>query len=96
MAEDGRIVGLGNVFPIEEDTRSAELALIIDDDHQAHGLGGRLLDHMLQIARQLGFDTVVASVLAENRGMISLLDRTGLDWSRHVESGITEFSAPLF
>lgn len=96
MAEDGRIVGLGNVFPIEEDARSAELALIIDDDHQAHGLGARLLDHMIAIARQLGFDTVVASVLAENRGMISLLDRTGLSWTRHVESGVTEFSAPLF
>ncbi len=96
MAEDGRIVGLGNVFPIEDDARSAELALIIDDDHQAHGLGARLLEHMIALARQLGFDTVVASVLAENRGMISLLDRTGLNWTRHVESGVTEFSASLF
>ena len=96
MAEDGRIVGLGNVFPVEsEDGRAAELALLVDDEHQAQGIGGRLLHHMLDLAERLGFDHVVASVLADNKSMLALLERTGLDWSRHVESGVTEFSAPL-
>ena len=96
MAEDGRIVGLGNVFPVEaNDGRAAELALLVDDEHQALGIGGRLLQHMLELADRLGFDHVVASVLADNKAMVSLLERTGLQWSRHVESGVTEFSAPL-
>jgi len=93
MAEDGSIVGLGNVFPLDDD--AAEVALILEDAYQGRGLGGRLLDHLLDLARLQGYDRVVASVLAENRGMIALLDRTGLAWERRVESGVTEFSAPL-
>ena len=50
---------------------------------------------MLELADRLGFDHVVASVLADNKAMVSLLERTGLPWTRHVESGVTEFSAPL-
>ena len=102
MAEDGQIIGLGNVFPLSDDSaseseqsRMAEIALLIDDAHQGLGIGGRLLTHMLNLAQRLGFDAVEASVLAENRSMVALLDRTGLTWSRQVESGITEFIAPL-
>lgn len=93
MAEDGTIIGLGNVFPLDDE--SAEIALLIEDSYQGRGLGGRLLDHMIDMVRTLGFHRVVASVLAENHGMITLLDRTGLAWSRHVESGITEFEAVM-
>ena len=94
MAEDGRIVGLGNVFPLE-DAGAAELALIIDDEHQGLGLGGRLLGHLVELARRLGFERVTASVLADNHAMATLLERSGLEWSRQVESGVTQFEAPL-
>ena len=94
MAEDGRIVGLGNVFPLE-DAGAAELALIIDDEHQGLGLGGHLLGHLVELARRLGFERVTASVLADNHAMATLLERSGLEWSRQVESGVTQFEAPL-
>jgi RimJ/RimL family protein N-acetyltransferase len=97
MAEDGRIVGLGNVFPIDTPGAgaTAEIAIIIDDDHQGLGIGRRLLGHLIDLAGRLEFDGVVASVLSDNRAMIALLDQCGLAWTRTVESGVTEFQADL-
>ncbi len=97
MAENGHIVGLGNVFPLDSELpgRTAEIAMLIDDEHQRLGIGRRLLSHLIDIARRLEFDNVVASVLADNRVMLGLLDQCGLRWTRRVESGVTEFEAPL-
>jgi len=97
MAENGHIVGLGNVFPIDTALpgRTAEIAMLVDDEHQGLGIGRRLLSHLIDIARRLDFDNVVASVLADNRVMLGLLDQCGVQWTRRVESGVTEFEASL-
>jgi GNAT superfamily N-acetyltransferase/AcrR family transcriptional regulator len=76
-----RVIALGNVFPAgPDDTSEAEVALIVEDDWQGRRLGRVLLGHLIDVARRLGFTTLVAYVLAENRGMLRLLDGTGLDW----------------
>ena len=94
--EEGLIVGLGNVFPnAPDDLAAAEIALLIEDDYQGRGIGARLLHHMLSMARRLGFTEVVATVLADNGGMLHLLDKTGLDWSRQAERGVVNLRAPL-
>ena len=43
----------------------------------------------------MGFTDVVAHVLAENTGMIRLLERTGLTWETHVSEGVSEMTAVL-
>ena len=79
---DDRVIALGNVFPSGPDTTAeAEIALIVEDAWHGKGIGRILLRHLIDVARRLGFDTVVAYVLAENRGMLRLLDGTGLDWT---------------
>lgn len=88
VAEDarGHIVGLGNVFPERPDeTAVAEIAAIVEDDWQGRGLGLRLLVHLVDLARRLGFTSIVALVLAENTGMIKLLERLGLEWTREAD-----------
>jgi RimJ/RimL family protein N-acetyltransferase len=96
MNEDGLIVGLGNVFPNSpDDPATAEVALIVEDDYQGLGVGTRLLRHMLAMARRLGFTEVVATVLAENGGMLAVLDHSGLQWDKQAERGVLNLRASL-
>ncbi len=94
---DGRTVALGNVFPDSGDPegRAAEIAMIVEDAHQGRGIGSVLLRHEIDLARRLGFSEVVAVVLAENSGMLALLERSGLDWSSTIDSGVATWRAPL-
>ena len=96
MSRDGQIVGLGNVFPEgPEGEHTAEIAVLVEDAQQGSGIGGALLRRMLHVAERMGFTQVVAHVLAENKGMVRLLERTGLTWQTHVEQGVAEMTAPL-
>jgi AcrR family transcriptional regulator/RimJ/RimL family protein N-acetyltransferase len=96
MSEEGAIVGLGNLFPDEpRDGHSAEIAVIVEDAFQGRGIGTRLVRHMLELAERLGFQEVVATVLAENAGMLHVLEATGLEWTRALEQGVITMRAPL-
>jgi RimJ/RimL family protein N-acetyltransferase len=96
MSEDGSIVGLGNVFPDHPgDGHAAEFALIVEDAYQGRGIGTRLLRHMLELAQRLGIQHVVATLLAENKEMLSVLEATGLDWTRHLDRSVLTLRAAL-
>ena len=96
----GDIVGLGNVFPDRPgETSAAEIAVIVEDSWQGRGLGGRLLVHLVDLARRQGFDEVVALVLAANSGMQRLLEQLDLTWTRESDAElgptIVRMTAPL-
>ena len=96
MSEDGSIVGLGHVFPdAASATRTAEIAVIVEDAYQRRGIGTRLVEHLLDLAERLGFDDVVGIVLAQNNEMLRVLDSTPLVWSRDVEDGVITLRASL-
>jgi acetyltransferase len=60
-----------------KDTTKAEVAFVVADAYQHHGLGTFLLQRMIEIARKEGLSTLEAVVLAENLGMRDLLRRAG-------------------
>ena len=96
----GDIVGLGNVFPDRPgDTPAAEIAVIVEDAWQGRGLGGRMLEHLIELARRQGFDEVLALVLASNTGMVRLLERLGVGWTKEADpdlgATIVRLTAPL-
>lgn len=96
MSREGDIVGLGNVFPeAPGDGGAAEIALIVEDAQQGSGIGTVLLRRMLQVAAGIGFGQVVAHVLADNTGMMRMLERTGLGWTTSVTEGVAHMIADL-
>ncbi|MCB0915272.1 MAG: GNAT family N-acetyltransferase [Actinobacteria bacterium] len=96
LAEDDTIVGLGNVFPDEPgDGRTAEIAMIVEDAQQGRGIGKVLLGQMISMAQLLGFSEIVASVLADNNGMLRLLEKSGLSWSATTDSGVRTLRAEI-
>jgi acetyltransferase len=56
---------------------TAEFALFVRSDRQDRGLGGHMLDEILDYARRRGIRTVWGSVIAENRRMLDLTRAKG-------------------
>ena len=58
-------------------SNSAEVAFVVADQHQHHGLGTYLLDRIIDIARKERIGTLEAVVLADNFSMKDLFRRAG-------------------
>jgi RimJ/RimL family protein N-acetyltransferase len=63
-----------------------EIAATVADDWQGHGLGRALLEQLTSRARDEGYSTLRANVLAINRRSINMLRRAG--FAPHAGSGI--------
>jgi len=63
------------------DRNSAEVAFVVADRYQHHGLGTYLLARIIEIARQEGFAALEAVVLADNADMKDLFRRAGFKFS---------------
>ena len=63
------------------DGNSAEVAFVVADQYQHHGLGTYLLTRIIEIARQEGFAELEAVVLADNANMKDLFRRAGFKFS---------------
>src|SRR5262245_20525145 len=70
------IVG-GSRYVITEPGK-AEIAFAIVDQYQGQGIGASLLRHLIVIARAAGLRELVAEVLADNRAMIKVFEKSGL------------------
>ena len=59
------------------DGASCEFALVVADGWQRKGLGRRMMEQLIDVARARGLKAMVGHVLAENRGMLSLCQKLG-------------------
>ena len=86
----GRYEGLPG--PGEDDVadppRSAEVAFVVQDDHQGRGLGSILLEHLSASAREVGVRRFEAEVLAENHQMVRVFRDAGYQVSRQFEDEV--------
>lgn len=67
------VVGVGRYAAVAGEPGTAEVAVVVEDAWQGRGLGRRLLECAVGLARLHGFPTITATVLAENRPAIALL-----------------------
>jgi acyl-CoA synthetase (NDP forming)/RimJ/RimL family protein N-acetyltransferase len=57
--------------------QEAEVAFVIEDEHQGRGLGTIFLEHIAQAARECGVRRFVAEVLPENARMLEIFEHAG-------------------
>ncbi len=78
--QDGKEVKVGvSRYAINPDQNSCEFALVIADEWQNRGLGGLLMQVLIDVARDRGLTTIIGDVLAHNTGMLKLMQRLGFD-----------------
>lgn len=81
--QDGQEVEIGVArYAINPDKASCEFALVIADDWQNRGLGGLMMNTLIDAARNRGLRTVEGEVLSHNTGMLKLMQRLGFDKHR--------------
>jgi acetyltransferase len=79
----------------DPDGKRAEFAILVGDPWQGKGVGARLLEKCLSIAKERGIETVWGVVLRENTGMIALGRKLGFKASRTVAPGEFELTIEL-
>jgi acetyltransferase len=62
-------------------TKKAEVAVVVRDDCQRHGLGFELIRRLVDVARDERLENVVATTMTENRGMCAVFRRLGFTLS---------------
>jgi acetyltransferase len=78
IVENGKrkILGVSRVS-IEPDEKSGEMAFIVSDYWQGLGLGTKMVDYTLDIAKEKGIDSVYAIMLQDNYRALSLTKKMG-------------------
>lgn len=91
VAEDGdRLVAVGR-YDKSPASAEAEVAFVVLDEYQHHGIGTLLLERLAEAAWRNGVTTFVASTLADNRAMQHVFASSGFKVTRVLDRGIVSF-----
>ncbi len=78
IVEGGREVEIGVArYVTNPDGETCEFALVVTDTWQRRGLGRRLMEMLIEVARLRGLQAMVGHILAHNRGMLELCTDLG-------------------
>ncbi|MEP7297515.1 MAG: bifunctional acetate--CoA ligase family protein/GNAT family N-acetyltransferase [Burkholderiales bacterium] len=76
ITETERIVGVSR-YVTNPDQSSCEFALVVADDFSGKGLGSRLMESIMEVAREKGLTEMDGLVLTKNPGMLKLMKSLG-------------------
>jgi len=77
VASGEEIIAVGNYY-LDPKANKAEVAFAVSDNWQRKGIGTFMLKLLCRIARRNGIAGFTAEVLAENKGMQTVFNRSGL------------------
>ena len=84
------IVAVGGYY-LDPRTNRAEIAFITRDNWQSRGIGTFLCRYLATVARSSGISGLTGEVLAGNRAMQSVLNRSGLKVESRLEEGVYSY-----
>ena len=91
----GRIVAFAGFYRDAQHRNRAEVAFVVSDALQGHGIGTRLLERLAAIAREHGIDTFDADVLGDNQRMLDVFRESGFAMATRVEHGVYRVTLSL-
>lgn len=86
-AEESQLIGVAQYF-LDPATQLAEVAFVVADSWQGHGLGSELIRHLAEVGRENGLAGFTADVLADNRAMLHVFHKSGLAIESRLKEGI--------
>src|SRR5271165_1727118 len=89
-----RLVAVGR-FDRAPDETEAEVAFVVADEFQHHGIGTLLLDELARAARERGVETFRAETLAENSAMLDVFRHAGFPVTSSIEYGTVTLRFPI-
>jgi acetyltransferase len=86
--EVGREIEIGVArYVTNPDGRTCEFAIVLAEAWQGKGLGRRMLERLIEVARSRGLKAMVGQVLAGNQPMLALCGKLGFEVSNHPDDG---------
>ena len=73
----------------------AEVALVVADAYQHHGLGSLLFERLAEQARDVGIGTFTAATLAENEAMLAVCRDSGYPLRSTVDAGVVDVTLDI-
>jgi acyl-CoA synthetase (NDP forming)/GNAT superfamily N-acetyltransferase len=89
----GRMIAVGRYDVVEPG--EAEVAFLVQDEHQGRGIAQVLLEHLAQAARERGLDRFVAEVLPDNQPMIQTFRDAGYRVVSQYDDGVLSLEFPI-
>jgi acetyltransferase len=78
VEQDGVEVEIGVArYITNPDAKSCEFAIVVADDWHHHGIAHRLMERLMEPARERGLEVMEGEVLANNHEMLSLVRMMG-------------------
>ncbi|GAA4720432.1 GNAT family N-acetyltransferase [Nocardioides conyzicola] len=84
----GQIIAVGRYDVIKPG--EAEVAFLVEDQHQGRGIGQLLLEHLAQAGRERGVERFVAEVLPDNSRMIQTFRDAGYRVASEYDEGVLQ------
>ena len=91
---DDRLIAVGR-FDRAPGQTEAEVAFVVADQYQHHGIGSLLLDELVCAARQRGIEVFKAETLAENSAMLDVFRHAGFAVTSSIEYGTVTLRFPI-
>ncbi len=82
----GKMIAVGRYDVVEPG--QAEVAFLVEDQHQGRGIGQLLLEHLAQAGRERGVERFVADILPDNHAMIRTFRDAGYKIASEYDDGV--------
>ena len=89
----GRMIAVGRYDVTKPG--EAEVAFLVEDQHQGRGIGQLLLEHLAQAGRERGVERFTAEVLPDNQRMIQTFRDAGYRVASGYEEGVLTLEFPI-
>jgi acyl-CoA synthetase (NDP forming)/ribosomal protein S18 acetylase RimI-like enzyme len=89
----GQMIAVGRYDVVEPG--EAEVAFLVEDQHQGRGIAQILLEHLAQAARERGVERFVAEVLPDNQRMIQTFRDAGYRVVSAYDEGVLQLEFPI-
>ncbi len=88
-----KLIAVGRYDVVE--AGEAEVAFLVEDQHQGRGIAQLLLEHLAQAGRERGVDRFVAEVLPDNHRMIQIFRDAGYRVAGGYSDGVMMLEFPI-
>jgi GNAT superfamily N-acetyltransferase len=89
-----QLIAVGR-FDREAGSQEAEVAFVVADEYQHHGIGSLLLDELALAARARGVQVFRAETLSENRPMLDVFHHAGYPVTASIDGGVVSLRFPI-
>jgi GNAT superfamily N-acetyltransferase len=91
---EGRLIAVAR-FDSKPGDAEAEVAFVVADEYQHHGIGSLMLDELARAARRRGITTFRADTVAENHTMLDVFRHAGFSISSSIDFGTVTLRFPI-